>query len=311
MSTQGRGLGFWDGAWQIARKDTLVHLRTRRLLIIGGFYVISFLGLALLFAVFFREFFSGFYDRLSGEAFYISKANAVMAIYLFMPLIGASSLLQLLGIIFGYDAVVREHEDKSLFLILSKPVSRESFIAGKFLGSILSIGAIFIVLGAATYLLVALVVGEMPSPGDAIRYFLGLGFILMGLFALSAMALFFSSWVKTTGMSLTVSLLVWILVLFAISTGGDIYRGVNEEVGADDPVYLLTQYINPTIAAKSGMHFILNLDALAEAGVPLGAIALASSGINLDPLVGFLWLVAWVVVFLGGTIVVVRNRNFE
>ena len=43
----------------------------------------------------------------------------------------ASSAVGSAGV--GHGTVVREHEDKSLFLILSKPVSRGSFVAGKFL----------------------------------------------------------------------------------------------------------------------------------------------------------------------------------
>jgi len=88
----------------------------------------------------------------------------------------------------GINLIYKEIEKKTIFNILSKPVSRESFILGKFLGLVMTMGLALFAMALLFYTFLWINTGS----GDTmvLLYFLMLFFEIM---ILTALAIFFSS----------------------------------------------------------------------------------------------------------------------
>lgn len=303
----GGVIPFWRAVYEVARKDVLVFARTKRLYVTGGIFALGFLSLSLIFANFLNDLLGQGADILFGETVGLSRANAVMAFAIGLPLVGAFTFLNILGIVFTFDGIVREYEDKSLFLILSKPVTREAFVLGKYVGAVFSVGAIFMMVGTIAYFFVMMIMGEFASPGDFARYYLALGMLLMGMVALSAMALFWSAVSRSTVMSVLLSFLTWLIVLNVLSSSGFFYAAFSQNIDQSHPLVEATQYLNPSTSVGPSMLVMLNLAGETNA---LG-ISLPFGGLGLDPLLSQLSLLLFAAVFLGGAMLVVARRNFE
>ena len=305
----GNILPFWRAVYEIARKEVLIFARTKRLYIMGSLFAVGFIGLTLVFANFVAEILGDAADDIFGVV-NLSEANAVMAFVLFFPILGAYFFLNLLGIVFTFDGVVREYEDKTLFLLLSRPVSRQAFVLGKFAGAGFTVAAIFLTLGSIAYLVAMLVMGDWATPGDMLRYFLALGIVTLGMLALAAMGLFFSAVARTTTMSMLASLGMWFIVLNLLASSGNIYALTQRDFTVERPWYVLaTQYFNPTSSSGPAVKVMIGYDRFgadipAEAFSFLGVLDLNVAA-SVSSLLGFLAL------FLGGTLLLVGRRNFE
>ncbi len=66
------------------------------------------------------------------------------------------AFLLIITIFIGTQLVFREIERKTIYILLSKPVSRDAFYLGKFVGLCLTIGVVTLIMGAAFLALVAL-----------------------------------------------------------------------------------------------------------------------------------------------------------
>lgn len=98
----------------------------------------------------------------------------------------------ILSIVNGVSLLSNEIKQKTIYNILSKPVSRTQFILGKFIG-LFSINAFLISLtGLGFIVYVWLLSGELDT-----LLFLGLGYTLLEVLILSALTIFFSSIVIT------------------------------------------------------------------------------------------------------------------
>lgn len=104
---------------------------------------------------------------------------------------GAISLFSVaVAIIIGATSLHRELEQKTLFPILARPVFRGEYLAGKYLGTLLTI-AVFIMADAGLVLLINAALG-----GRSMGVVLGAGAILVAALAAAAI---YSPWARTFG----------------------------------------------------------------------------------------------------------------
>lgn len=304
---------FWRAVFEIARKEVLMFVRTKRLYLMGGLYALGFLALTLIVANALNGIFGPQLDDLvNGESgFRLSKANLVMAFAMFLPILGAFTFLNIVGLVFTFDGIVREYEDRSLFLILSKPVTREALVLGKFAGAAFTIGALFFSVATVAYFIAIMVVGQLPSPGDYGRYFTGLGLVFLGILALASLGLLSSAVSRTTTMSVMFSISMWLIVLNIIANSGFFYAAMTRQLEADPWYITATKYINPSLSGGPAAKIMLNTKGMQEATGSGFALDFGVFGFELDPGIMALSLIAFTLVFLFATIFVVSKRNFE
>lgn len=122
----------------------------------------------------------------------------------------------ILAIALGYKALTQEREAGTLKLVLSRPVYRDSFYAGKILGNATVLAILLGMVLVFNVLLVALVGGTWPTGTELLRL-TGLvltGFIYMLMFF--TLAMFLSSVLPDSSTVLLVALAVWMVVTFVI-----------------------------------------------------------------------------------------------
>ncbi len=128
--------------------------------------------------------------------------------------LGTMSLtLTLLAIFLSTSQLVREIERKTIFLIVSKPISRGTFVLGKFGGTLLTLTVLLAVMGAV-FLLQLLLYGA-PIPSSTLA---AIGMIVPELMVVCAVGVLISSFAGQV-----VSAVVTTGVFLAGHLGGDIY----------------------------------------------------------------------------------------
>src|SRR5687767_528822 len=106
-----------------------------------------------------------------------------------------------IAVFLGVGLVSKEVERRSIYALLSKPVSRPQFIAGKYAGLVLTLAVNVTVMAAALYLLLAYMTWATPpdarsawdAPGTDPALLKALFLIFMELMLITALALFFST----------------------------------------------------------------------------------------------------------------------
>jgi ABC-type transport system involved in multi-copper enzyme maturation permease subunit len=106
-----------------------------------------------------------------------------------------------IAIFIGIGLVSKEVERRSIYALLSKPVSRPQFIAGKYAGLVLTLAVNVTVMAAALYLLLAYMTWVAPAssvagfetPGVDPALLKALFLIFIELMLVTALALFFST----------------------------------------------------------------------------------------------------------------------
>lgn len=289
---------FWNATWQVARKEILQHIRTKRLLIIGGLIIFALVMITLVFGPRIArnlDDFGGFGDSP------VALENLVLVVFLgFLGLV----FIQLLPIVLTADAVCSEWSSRTIFLLLSKPVSRTAFVLGKFLGSILTVLGTLVILLGLDYLLMQPFYPGSPNADDVIGFVKFVAFLCVGSSALAALALFFSTITRSTAISILATLGVWLVGFNLLQYTGDLINA-----GRDDPDEDLAQffrYLNPGYDMGLGISYLASDEATNEAtGAPMDTEDGPSAAIALLALAGH------IVVWFSGALLVVRRRNFE
>jgi ABC-type transport system involved in multi-copper enzyme maturation permease subunit len=106
-----------------------------------------------------------------------------------------------IAIFIGIGLVSKEVERRSIYSLLSKPVSRSQFIAGKYAGLVLTLAAnvavmavaLYAVLGYLTWTEAELFKSAWDAPGTDPRLLIALFLIFVELMLVTAVALFFST----------------------------------------------------------------------------------------------------------------------
>lgn len=293
----GSGSTTWHAVWEVARKEVLQHVRTKRLLIIGGLILFALVMITLVFgpriARNLDDF--GFFDDSPAAA-----ENMVLVVFLgFLGLV----FIQLLPIVLTADAVCSEWSSRTIFLLLSKPVSRSAFVLGKFLGSIVTVLGTLVILLGLDYLLMQPLYPGNPDMDDILGFAKFVAFLCVGCSALAAMALFFSTITRSTSISILVTLGVWLVGFTLLQFTGDLINA-----GRDNPDEDLAQffrYLNPGYDMSLGIGYLTGDDVSdGSSGGGFGAES---------PKAGFalLALAIHIVVWFSAALLVVQRRNFE
>lgn len=292
---------FAHAVYEVARKEVLQAIRTKRLLVIG--LVLVFL-LAMVTLVFGPALMRSEGLDETGT----SREHIVLTFYFAVGLIGGLQFTQLLAIVLTGDAVCSEWANRTIFLLLSKPVSRTAFVVGKFVGAAFTVCATLAVLFTVDYIVMQPFYEGSPSSEEVAGFFGMLGVVLLGALAFSALSLFVSTLTKSTVMSILIVLALW-LVIFPVV--GNI--GFFAELGSDSPDIEATQvdawrYLNPAADMQAGARLLVPEDSdLGDAVAFFNIFQTAPEHVN----IAIVALLAHTVLWLGLALVVVRQRNFE
>src|SRR5688500_11254063 len=118
-----------------------------------------------------------------------------------LGLASASAIGVLIAIFIGIGLVAKEVERRSIYSLLSKPVTRPQFILGKYAGLVLTLVANLVVMAAAFYVVLAYLAWVTPSniesaweaPATDPRMLKAFVLIAVELMLITAVALFFST----------------------------------------------------------------------------------------------------------------------
>jgi ABC-2 type transport system permease protein len=125
-----------------------------------------------------------------------------------------ASLIPIVGIALGFDAVNSEKNTGTVSLLLSQPIYRDSIVNGKFLAGAVTIA---IMLTSMVIIIAALAInrtGVIPNPEDIIRLIVFLiTSVIYGSFWLG-MAILFSIFLQRTATSALASIAVWVFFSF-------------------------------------------------------------------------------------------------
>ncbi|AKB81820.1 hypothetical protein MSBR3_1242 [Methanosarcina barkeri 3] len=183
-----------------------------------------------------------------------------------------SQFTPLLGIVLGFDVVVREQKSGSLNVLLTHPIFRDNILTGKLLGSTLLIAAIIIfsVFVSVGTLLVFYGVEIGYIELIRIAVFTILTFFYAVIFL--GIAILISTIVKNSTDSLTCNIIIWIFICILF---GAILKTV---------VAILTgQTSNEGILITQ----LLNISPLHHYGeAVIGRTDLSFMGVNVEPMVG-------------------------
>ncbi|MDI9395248.1 MAG: ABC transporter permease [Euryarchaeota archaeon] len=183
-----------------------------------------------------------------------------------------SQFTPLLGIVLGFDVVVREQQSGSLNVLLTHPIFRDNILAGKLLGSTLLIAAIvvFSVFVAIGTLLIFY--GLEIGYTELIRIVVFTIFTFFYAVTFLGIAIFISTIVKNSTDSLICNIVIWIFIciLFGaiLKTVVDILTGQTSNEGI-----LITQLLN-----LSPLHHY--------AEVVTGRADFSFMGVNVEPVIG-------------------------
>ena len=125
-------------------------------------------------------------------------------------------LFSFLAIIFSFDAVSGEKEQRTLALCLSNPVRRSHILAGKFI----AINALLITFALVGMLLALVILSLSPAVGITSETFLEIGlFLLFVLFftgSMTAIGIFASVMSRNSNISLLLSVSLWLMFMIAV-----------------------------------------------------------------------------------------------
>lgn len=301
---------FWNGLLQVARKEVLQLLRTKRLIVIGGLFVAVLLLLTIVLPLTIPELFDQLQRFMGLGSGAIAAEN--LSIYLFLYgflFLSGYFFITLMPIVLTADAVCSEWSSRTIFLLLSKPVSRTAFVLGKFAGTAGTVVATVWILLFIDYLVLMPLHGGDPSSEDIAGFFGALGIIGLGILAWSSVALFFSTITRSTAVSMILAIASWIIILPLLGNadlivalvrfGGEAFTMSPSEAGVG-----WSQYLNPGALMGTASSLLVPRD------LPDGGIG-SPFDVAPDPWAAALGLALQTVVFVGLSVLVVRRRNFE
>ena len=205
----------------------------------------------------------------------------------------------LIAVFIGIGLVAKEVERRSIFALLVKPMSRDQFLLGKYLGLVLTLVANVSAMVVAYYLVLTYtdvttadsIKAGWPAPATDPRLLIAVALILAQLMIVTAVALFFSTF-SSPLLATLLTLSLWVAGHF----NADL-RNFGEVV--ESPV---------AAAIARGLYFLLpNLapfDVKAEVvhGVP---VAWAHVGLTLA------YALVYIAMLLVASVMVFRRRDFK
>jgi ABC-type transport system involved in multi-copper enzyme maturation permease subunit len=243
----------------------------------------------------------GFGVLLVFASYLISQMTAGQDLKIIKDLgLAALSLLGLLIAVFiGIGLVAKEVEKRSIYSLLSKPVTREQLVVGKFVGLVMTLAVNLTAMTVAFYLVLlyqqltvpAAAQAVWPAPATDPRLLVAIVLIFGELMLITAVALFFSTFAgPLTAILLTLA--IWIAGHF----NADL-RNFEEVVNSPIAAYIAraVYYVLPNLAP-------FNVKAEAVHGVPVSA---SHVGLTLA------YAVVYIAMLLVGAIAIFRRRDFK
>lgn len=308
---------FVRATFEVARKEVMQHIRTKRLLIIGLIMLFLLVMITLVFGPNVTKDASNVPSTTGNADHPYTNAleNTVLTVYFGVSIVGGLQFTQLLAIILTGDAVCSEWSNRTIFLLLSKPVSRTAFVAGKMLGNLFTVFATIAVLFILDYILMQPFYAGSPDGAEVAGFFLMLLFILLGCAAFASISLFFSTITKSTLMSFLFTLATW-LIGFPILGNIGVFMSIRDAASNgnvqnfyDLPKVQAWLYLNPVADMQAGLRALLPHDD-GSAATLLRYLNFFNGAPNDAVLAAFV-LVGYTVGFFALSLVVVNRRNFE
>lgn len=197
------------GALIIAKRELYYHIKSLRLILFGA-------ALALIISVFALLVSSQPEELLQGTNYYAPDAILFGVNFIF------GMLSAFLAVILAYDDITRERVNHSLELLLVKPVSYSSIVAGKFFGTFFAMALPITIVTLCSVAIISLTSGQSPTAAGT----LGFIFCLLTTVAICIlMQQVLSMMFKTSTTSLLVGIIIisffmvfWPIVVQYIST---------------------------------------------------------------------------------------------
>ncbi len=243
----------------------------------------------------------GFGVLLVAGSYLIGQMTAGQDVKIIKDLgLSALSILGLLIAVFiGIGLVAKEVEKRSIYSLLSKPVTREQLVLGKFLGLVMTLAVNLTAMSAAYYLVLfyqqmtvpASQQSVWPAPATDPRLMVAIILIFAEMMLITAVALFFSTFAgPLTAVLLTLAL--WVAGHF----NADL-RNFQEVVDAPIAVQVarVLYYVLPNLAP-------FNVKAEVVHGVPVSA---SHIGMTLA------YALVYIAMLLLAAMAVFRRRDFK
>ena len=179
--------------WPIAFITFKEGIRNRAL------YGISLIALLLLGA---NPFISGMIPRNIGK----------VAVDIALSTISFSGLLVVLFI--GINLMAKDLDKRTIYMVLSRPLSRSQYIVGKFLGLVMLIVTTVFILTVFASLSIFLIKLSAPNFFERFSWtslYLATCFIMLMLILLAALSFFFASFTSTSFITLVLTLISYII----------------------------------------------------------------------------------------------------
>lgn len=196
-----------------------------------------------------------------------------------------SVLMVALTLFLSVGMLSREIERKTLFLVVSRPISRASFVLGRYLGVVLTLTLIWLIMGAL-YLSQVLLF-EVPITSSMVASMLG---VWVETLLLAALGLMFSSFSGQI-----VATVCMVGLYFIGHSAPDLYDLASRTPPALSAVVRAVYYLTPNLDRLD-----FRPQAAAQAPIDVGQ-ALVSGGYSL----------AWTVLFLVAASAIFSRRDFK
>jgi ABC-type transport system involved in multi-copper enzyme maturation permease subunit len=148
---------------------------------------------------------------------------------------GSIEYLEIIGaviaIALGYLSVSRERSNRTLPLLLSRPVSTGEFAAGSGLGAVAVISTLVAATAAVAVLCVGVIGHHWISPMEAFKLLLGYVAAVMYLGVFYALGAVMTARSKVSANGLMVALGVWVLIVLVLPQIGDTLDADNQVPG--------------------------------------------------------------------------------
>lgn len=220
----------------IMRKELLDIRRNRFLLFLLVFTLFTVLVSIMVSSLDFRSKIEAYNNYV--KALHLSGNTTIPAPPQLFPLQllrGSIEYIEILGALFaivmGYGMIAKEKQRATLGLIFTRPVGRYKLAMGKILALawtwFLSVAAIFIVVAG-----VVAIVGSSPLHTiDIYRLLVAAGLSWIYLLLWSALAMGLASFTRELGISLIISIVLWLVVVLILPQIGDTMDPDNQVPG--------------------------------------------------------------------------------
>lgn len=205
----------------------------------------------------------------------------------------------LIAIFIGTGLVSKEVERRSIYAVLAKPISRSSFLVGKYAGLVLTLAVNLGMMTAAFYVMLQYmnwttddwIKQGWRAPAHDPRLLAAIALIGVQLMLTTAVALFFSTF-SSPMLSMLLTLAVWVAGHFS----GDLR---NFQTAVDSPAAAMV---------ARGLYYALpNLDAVDVKNAVVHGLPIAWGAVGL----GVASIAAYIGVLVGGAVLVFTRRDFK